>query len=158
MGSTMGAFLKSIILGFIAGAIATVTIHELINLAILHYWTDFPRQPWAMDPVSVTVGQTTLAEVPRFARDAFWGGIWGIIFALILGSVPKGSMTLKGLILGLLGPGVFGALIIVPAITGGEPFLGGNQNVIAGTLLMAAGFGAVAAWLYGFFTAGCRLP
>ncbi len=153
-----GVTLKSIFYGFIAGAIATVTVHELINLAILRYGIDFPRQPWSLDPVAVTVGQTTLAEVPRIVSDMFWGGIWGVIFSLILGSVPQGSMTLKGALLGLIGPALLGVFIIVPVIKGGELFLGGNQTAIACVLLILAGFGAATAWLYGFMTAGFRLP
>ena len=148
----------SILLGFIAGVIASVTVQELVNLAILNYGLEYPRQPWSMEAVPVTVGQTMLAEVPRFARDAFWGGIWGVVFSLILGSVPQGSMTLKGILLGLLGPGLLGTLILTPVITGGEVFFGGNQTVIACALLIGACFGAVTAWLYGFMTAGFRLP
>jgi hypothetical protein len=153
-----GFSLKHLILGFIAGAIATVTVHELINLAILRAGVDFPRQPWSMDPVTIKFGASTLAEIPRIASDTFWGGVWGMVFAVILGAVPKGSMTLKGILLGLIGPALLGVFILVPVIKGGELFLGGNQTAIGCVLLILAGFGAATAWLYGFLTSGCRLP
>lgn len=151
------SFFRNIILGFIAGAIATVTVHELINLAILNAGVDFPRQPWSLDPVAVRFGASSM-EIPRLASDMIWGGVWGSVFAIILGSVPKGSMTLKGILLGLLGPALLGVFILVPIIKGDELFLGGNMTAIGSVLAILAGFGAATAWLYGFFTSGCRLP
>ena len=34
----------------------------------------------------------------------FWGGLWGVVFALIADQVPGRAIWLKGLIFGLLGP------------------------------------------------------
>ena len=95
-----GTSLKSIIFGFVAGAIATVTVHEAINYVLLQAGI-FPRVPWSMEPVPGF-------GFPQIVSDATWGGLWGVIFALILGDVPKGSMTLKGIILGILGPALVG--------------------------------------------------
>ena len=98
-------------------------------------------------------------EIPQIASDALWGGLWGVIFALILGDVPKGSMTFKGILLGMIGPALIGIFILVPLLTGRIPlFLGGDGNLIGSVLLITAGFGAATAWLYGFMTSGCRLP
>jgi hypothetical protein len=140
-----------LILGFIAGAIATVTVHEAINYGLLHAGL-FPRVPWSMEPVP-GIG------IPRIASDAAWGGLWGVIFALILGDVPKGSMTLKGIILGILGPALVGVFILVPILTSKFPlFFNGDLHMIGPVLLILAGFGAATAWLYGFMTSGFRLP
>lgn len=146
-----GTSLKSLILGFIAGAIATVTIHEAISYILLQAGI-FPRVPWSMEPVAGT-------GIPQIVSDAAWGGLWGVIFALILGNVPKGSMTLKGALLGILGPALVGVFILVPILTSKFPlFFNGDPNPIGSVLLILAGFGAATAWLYGFLTSGCRLP
>ena len=146
-----GTSLKSLILGFIAGAIATVTVHEAINYILLQAGI-FDRVPWSLEPVPGF-------GFPQIVSDAAWGGLWGVIFALILGSVPKGSMTLKGAILGILGPALIGVFILVPILTSKFPlFFNGDLNPIGSVLLILAGFGAATAWLYGFFTSGCRLP
>jgi hypothetical protein len=146
-----GTSLKSIIFGFIAGAIATVTVHEAISYALLHAGI-FPRVPWSMAPVPGF-------GIPQIVSDAAWGGLWGVIFALILGDVPKGSMTLKGIILGILGPALVGVFILVPILTSKIPlFFNGDPHPIGSVLLILAGFGAATAWLYGFMTSGFRLP
>lgn len=142
--------LKSLMLGFLAGVIATLTVHELISLALLNAGA-FERVPWSMEPAAMT-------GIPQIASDAAWGGIWGAMFAVILGAKPKGSMTLRGILLGLLGPALLGVFLLVPFLKGEALFLGGNVDAIVAVLLIAAGFGAATAWLYGFFTAGLRLP
>jgi len=91
-----GISLKSLVLGFVAGAIAVVTAHEIINY-ILHYFDIFPRVPWSMTPAAMT-------GVPQIVSDAFWGGLWGVLFVLISDKIPGGNLTVKGLIFGILGP------------------------------------------------------
>ncbi|HML43650.1 MAG: hypothetical protein JNN24_04100 [Hyphomicrobium zavarzinii] len=145
-----GTSFKSLVLGFIAGAIALVTVHELIGLWLYNsgYAT---RLPWSMEPSLMT-------GYPQIATDAVWGGVWGAVFALILGSVPRGSMTFRGALLGLIGPALVGTLVLIPLIRSEPPFLGNDINLIWPVLATGAGFGAATAWLYGFLTSGCRLP
>ena len=146
----MGSVLKSLLLGFIAGAIAMVTVHELISQWLyIHEYTT--RIPWSMEP-------STLTGYPQIATDAVLGGVWGALFALILGTVPRGSMPLRGALLGLIGPGVLGALVLMPLVKGEPLFLNQDINLIWPFLVTATGFGAVTAWLYGFLSSGCRLP
>jgi hypothetical protein len=99
-----------------------------------------------------------LPQVPHVVNAALWGGLWGGLFGLFLGSQPHGSMTLRGALLGILGPAVAGSFLLAPLIQGGAPFLGGDVGGIIALLCIFAGFGAATAWLYGFFHAGCRLP
>lgn len=146
----MGSTLKSIVLGFIAGAIAMLTVHELVSQWL--YDTQITtRVPWSMEP-------STLTGYPQIVSDAVLGGLWGALFALILGAVPRGSMTVRGALLGLLGPAILGALVVVPAIRNEPLFMGQDINLIWPVLLTGAAFGAAAAWLYGFLSSGCRLP
>ena len=146
-------FLKKIVLGFIAGAIATVTVHEIIS-ALFHnpgIWTGWPRPSWNMDPAEMT-------GIPQIVSDMFWGGLWGSLFGLILGDRPHGSTTLKGILMGLIGPALIGVFLVIPFFTGRFPmFFGGESSKIIPVLVILAGFGAATAWLYGMFQYG-HLP
>jgi len=134
---------KSLALGFVAGAIAVVTVHEFINFILLQAGV-FPRVPWSMNPSAVT-------GVPQIVSDMFWGGVWGIIFVLLYSYIPGGGPTLKGLIFGIVGPAIIGVFILVPLITGRFPlFFGFDPKLIGSVLLILAGFGAAMGWLYGF--------
>lgn len=145
-----GASFKNVLLGFVAGAIAMVTAHELISLWLANVGVT-SRVPWSTEPSALT-------GLPQIAADAIFGGVWGAIFALILGNVPKGSMTLRGFFLGIIGPALIGTLVLVPIVKKEALFLGGNPDLVWPVLAMGAGFGVAAAWLYGFLTSGCRLP
>jgi hypothetical protein len=137
--------LYHLLMGFIAGAIAVVTAHEIINFILLKAGL-FPRKPWSMQPSAVT-------GVPQIVSDMFWGGLWGVLFALIYASIPGGSPALKGLIFGLVGPALIGVFILVPLITRRIPlFFGGDVKPIVSVLLILGGFGAAMGWLYGWLT------
>lgn len=141
----MNVSLKNLLMGFLAAAIATITVHELINFVLLQAGL-FPRAPWSMSPAAVT-------GVPQVLSDTFWGGLWGMLFALIQGSIPGGNLTVKGLIFGVVGPALIGVFILLPLITGRFPlFFGGDPKLIVSVLLILGGFGAAMGWLYGLFT------
>jgi hypothetical protein len=149
-------FIKAIVLGFIAGAIATVTIHEVISWLFLNYWTGWDRPSWNMEPVSNSLYPDLV--MPQIASDAFWGGLWGSLFGLILGARPEGMMTIRGAILGIFLPALIGVFIAIPFLTGRfPPFFGGDVSKLIPVLVILAGWGAMTAWLYGLFRYG-RLP
>lgn len=147
---------KGIVLGFIAGAIATLTVHELLSLLFNTYWTGWERVSWDMAPVT----NPFLSEitVPKIVSAAFWGGLWGSLIGLILGPRPQGPTTLWGILLGILGPALIGVFVAVPYLTERfPPFFGGDMSKIIPVLVILAGWGAATAWLYGFFRY-CHLP
>lgn len=145
-----GVSLKSLLLGFIAGAIAMVTVHELVSYCLTGAG-HMQREAWSMEP-------SVLTGYPQLATDAVFGGIWGAIFAILLGNPPRGSMTFKGILLGIIGPAVIGALALVPFLKQEPLFMGHDFALIWPVLVLGAAFGAATAWLYGFLTSGCRLP
>lgn len=148
---------KSLLLGFIAGALATVTAHELIIMLLQQNGFFAPRAPWSMEPI--TTGPMANFAVPQLVSAMFWGGIWGAIFAAIWGSTPQGPLTFKGALLGIIGPAVIGVFTLVPLITAKFPlFFAGEMDKIGAVVAILAGFGAVTGWIYGFLTSGCRLP
>jgi len=137
-----GLSLKSLALGFIAGAIAVATAHEIINFILLQAGV-FPRVPWSMDPAAMT-------GMPQIVSDMFWGGVWGILFVLLYNVIPGGGPTVKGLIFGIVGPAILGVFILVPLITGRFPlFFDFDPALVGSVLLILAGFGAAMGWLYG---------
>lgn len=150
--------IKSIALGFIAGAVATVTVHEFVSWLFNNpmLWTGWDRVSWDMEPVSNILFPDI--TVPKIVSAAFWGGLWGALIGLILGPRPQGSTTLAGIILGIVGPALIGVFIAVPLITERfPPFFGGDSSKIVPVLVILAAWGSATAWLYGFFRY-CHLP
>jgi hypothetical protein len=148
--------LKAIVLGFIAGAIATVTVHEFVSWLFSNpsLWTGWDRTSWSEQPVEwAMLGMT----VPAIVNAMFWGGIWGSIFGLILGAQPEGPMTFRGAAMGIVGPAIIGLFILVPLLKGAPPFFDGDASRIIPALIILACYGASTAWLYGAFRYG-RLP
>lgn len=138
--------LKGLAIGFIAGAIAVVTVHELINYLLLQAGV-FPRVPWSMEPAAMT-------GVPQIVSDALWGGLWGSLFILLADKIPGGSSIVKGIIFGMVGPAIIGVFILVPLITERFPlFFDYNPQMLGSVLLILGGWGAATAWLSGLLGA-----
>jgi hypothetical protein len=154
-GTTMNA-LKSLVVGFIAGAIAAVTVQEAISWLFVQYWTGWEAIPWSTERVPSLIMPTI--DLPWIIGHTLTGGLWGALFGLILGWKPVGMMTIRGAILGLFGPGLISAFITTPYLANRpSPLLDGNVSEIVPILCISASFGAVAAWLFGLFSWG-RLP
>ncbi len=144
--------LKGMVLGFIAGAIATVTVHEIISyiFTMPNVWTGWGRQSWDMSP--------NVFGVPNILSGAFWGGLWGALFPVVFGALPRGPLTIKGLVFGIIGPALIGVFVAIPLITHRIPlFFDGDISKIVPVLVILGGFGAAVGWLYGLF-AYKRLP
>ena len=86
-----------IVLGFVAAALSVLIVHEgIIYLLAQAGLVDLNRIPvWSMRPVRPW-------DVPTIANRVFWGGLWGILFAIVYHWIPGGMAWLKGLIYGLL--------------------------------------------------------
>lgn len=148
--------LKSIIVGFIAGVTAAVTVQEFVSWLFIRYWTGWNADPWSLESVRNLVIPDLY--LPWLASAALTGGLWGALFGLILGWKPQGMMTIRGAILGFFGPGLLGAMVAVPYLTqSASPFFNGDVEKIVPMFCIATAFGAAAAWIYGLFSWG-RLP
>jgi hypothetical protein len=80
--SSLGA-VRMILLGFIAGTVAVPAFHQLM-LVVLNAAGFASNQPWVTTPVAPF-------DVPRIASLSFWGGVWGIVFALAQARFPRGA-------------------------------------------------------------------
>jgi hypothetical protein len=83
------------VLGFIAAAISVLVVHEGI-IQLLNAAGYIPGRGWSMAPAIPPWG------VPRLINNIIWGGLWGVLFALVYGWIPGGMAWLKGLIFGLI--------------------------------------------------------
>ena len=77
-----GLTLKLLLLGFIAGFLATPLGHQIRSL-VLYYLVPGRNFPWNMAPNKAAYG------LPAIINLSFWGGVWGIIWALVYPYVPK---------------------------------------------------------------------
>jgi hypothetical protein len=112
------SLLRQPIIGFVAGAIAVATFHQLMVLALatagLTQGAFYSLRP--IPPLGV----------PEIVNQMFWGGVWGVVFALIVDRLPPWRAVVIGPLFGLCGPVLFGwtvmALIRHEALFGGfEP-------------------------------------
>ncbi len=82
-----GITVKFLLLGFAAGFLAVPLGHQV--MAFVHYLVGWrPTIPWDMGPnPRAAFGAFGL---PSMINLAFWGGVWGVLWALIEPKVPRG--------------------------------------------------------------------
>ena len=136
-----------IVLGFIAAAISVLVVHEAIIYGLTQYGL-IRGTAWGMQAIPPY-------GVPRLANNVFWGGLWGVLFALIYNWIPGGMAWLKGLIFGLCIV-VVSNWILLPLIKGqifGQAnqvlFAGWNQERMLAVALIVGGFGLGLGIIYG---------
>ncbi len=139
-----------VVLGFIAAVIAVLTVHEgIIYLLAVGDYLPPPNRAWSMTPPIPPYG------VPRLVNNAFWGGLWGVLFALVYNLIPGGMSWLKGLIFGVCMV-VVSNWILLPLIKG-QVFGQANQVLFGGwnpqrmliVMAIVGGFGLALGIIYG---------
>lgn len=97
----------AIVGGFLAGFFATLIFHQLA-VALL-WWLHFaPGPPYRMTPVPPF-------GVPAVFSLAFWGGVWGILFAYLSPWFGKGpGYWLKALLFGGIFPSLVALFVVLP--------------------------------------------
>jgi hypothetical protein len=147
-GEAMQGTIGRIVLGFIAAAISVLVAHEGI-IYLLNAGGYIPSQGWSMTPAIPPWG------VPRLVNNVFWGGLWGVLFALFYNWIPGGMAWLKGLIFGLFIV-VVSNWILLPLIKG-QVFGQANQVLFNGwnptrmliVAVIIGGFGLGLGIIYG---------
>jgi hypothetical protein len=124
---------RRLIVGFVAGALATVVFHQAMIL-LLHYAGQTPNFPWSMRP-------TGPLGVPAIVNSMFWGGLWGVAYMAVARFIPIGADLLRGAVYGLIGPFLLGNGVLVPLFKGGAYFWGGDVKRMVLGALIGAGFG-----------------
>jgi len=131
---------RDLALGFIAGALAVLIFHQIMVL-LLGFAGMARGAPWNMAPYGPL-------GVPRVLNSMFWGGVWGIVFALIADRLPKQwPLWLTGLAFGLIGPVLFGWTVMA-LIRGNALFAGFVPQRMLTSVLINGVFGIGVALIY----------
>jgi hypothetical protein len=116
--------------GFIAGFLATLIFHQL-TLAMLWAVHIAPFGPFSMAP-------TAPLGVPVVFSLAFWGGIWGIIYALVDSHFPSGKgYWLIAFLFGAIFPSLVALMVVLPLK--GRPMGGGWHPALLITAFLING-------------------
>jgi len=151
----MNTTLMRIIGGFIAGALAVLIFHQGMYVLIQQLQKmqvlgapPLAGMPWNMAPDPGAYG------MPRVLNQAFWGGLWGILFAFLIDSLP-GPDVVRGFIFGCVFPMLLGSWLVVALIKGqpifSNAFGKAGFNILAlrnGFLLNGVAFGIGLGVLY----------
>lgn len=126
-----GTVLKHVFFGFFAGFIATIIFHQL---ALTLLWA---AGITAMRPFPMTATQPL--GIPALISLAFWGGIWGIVFALLDASFPRAwGYWVTAFLFGAVLPSLVALLVVLPLK--GRPMGGGWHLPLLVTAFVINGF------------------
>jgi hypothetical protein len=104
------------VVGFIAGFLAVLIFHQPV-LALL------TSVGLAMTAVYSTQS-TAPFGVPQILSLSFWGGVWGVAFALVEGRIPRGAAYwFYAFLFGAIFPTLVAWFIVAPMK--GQPLAGG---------------------------------
>lgn len=78
-----GMSLAGLVIAFIAGVLAVPVFHQLL-LALMYVGGIVPFAPFNMTP-------TKPFGVPDVISNSFWGGVWGVVFALTIARWFRGA-------------------------------------------------------------------
>jgi hypothetical protein len=96
-----------LLLGFVAGALAVFTFHQ-ITIWLLASLGGGQGNFYSMTPVAPL-------GVPQVVNQAFWGGLWGCVFALLAERFPRHwPLWLAGFVFGAIGPTLVGWFVVAP--------------------------------------------
>lgn len=131
-------------LAFIAGFISVLVFHQGV-LAVLHTINFAPRAPY-----STTRTQPWL--IPQIWSSAFWGGVWGLLWAAIAPRFRQNkSYWLAALLFGAIAPTLVAWFLVTPLK--GQPIAGGwKLTGMVTALLVNGAWGVGTAGLLKFFS------
>ena len=99
--------MRAVVLGFLAGVLSTLIFHQ-ITIGILNSAGFVPSAPYSLRPIPPL-------GVPAVLNLAFWGGLWGIIWALVAEHQPRRWPSwLAGFLIGAILPTLVGWFVVAP--------------------------------------------
>ena len=135
--------MKRLLLGFVAGFLATIIFHQLA-IAALHMAGIAPRPAWNMTPVPPF-------GVPSVVSLSFWGGIWGAIMIPLIDRRRGGAYYGIALLFGAIAPVLVAWFISAPLHH--QPIAGGwkPRSMMIGPIVNGV-WGLATALFYALFT------
>lgn len=119
-----------LIFGFLAGFLATLIFHQL-TLALLWAVKLAPFAPFSMAP-------TQPFGFPAVFSLAFWGGIWGIVYAFIDHRFPsRVAYWVAAFLFGAIFPTIVALMVVLPLK--GKPMAGGWDPALLITAFLING-------------------
>jgi hypothetical protein len=131
---------KRWLLGFCAGFLATLIFHQL-TLAVLWGIGLAPFGPFSL-------AATSPFGVPAVFSLAFWGGVWGIVFALVeYRFPPPPAYWLTAFLFGAILPSLVALLVVLPLK--GKPLGGGwHPSLLVTAFLINGAWGIGTGWIF----------
>jgi hypothetical protein len=143
--TTAGLSLRLIALAFVAGFLAVPLFHQPM-LVLLHAIGLTPATPYAMRPLPPL-------GLPQVVSQSFWGGVWGIVFALVAPRFPRGALYwVAAVLFGAFALSLVAWFIVAP-LKGLPTAGGGRPSAIATGLLVNGAWGCGTALLLMAFRA-----
>jgi hypothetical protein len=105
----MNLSVRTLVIGFVAGAISVVVFHQGMVL-LLYFMGQTPNFPWNLTAMKGPY------PIPTLVNQMFWGGLWGVGFAAVGHMIPIAHNILRGVVFGLLGPFLLGNGLLVPLL------------------------------------------
>jgi hypothetical protein len=130
---------RIIIIGFLAGAVSVLVFHQGFIL-IAHLMGVLPNAPYSLEP-------TAPLGVPRVISAAFWGGLWGIALAVLLGRVRSADRLWVAVLFGGLLLPLVAAFVVTP-LKGGDMATWWNATTLLRAFIINGVWGLGAALLY----------
>lgn len=126
-----GITARKLVVGFVAGFIAVFLFHQPA-LALL-------SQLGIANAATYSFAAVPPFGVPRVISIAFWGGVWGVIYAAVEQRFPRGtSYWLYAFLFGAIFPTLVAWFVVAPMK--GQPIAGGWQvhRMITGFVINGA--------------------
>jgi hypothetical protein len=109
---------RKLILGFVAGFIAVLLFHQPV-LALL-------TQMGIAKAATYSFAAVPPFGVPRVISIAFWGGVWGVVYAAVEQRFPRGAQYwVYAFLFGAIFPTLVAWFVVAPLK--GQPVAGGWQ-------------------------------
>ncbi|MBI3505873.1 MAG: hypothetical protein HY059_13615 [Proteobacteria bacterium] len=140
---------RALAIHFACGFLAVLLFHQCAIL-ILNQLGFIPNGPYRTNPIPPF-------GVPAFLNQAFWGGVWGLVYAFVRGRIPAAlPVAVAGFLFGVVGPTFFGWFVLAPLR--GQPVASGFviPNMLRGIFINGSyglGLALIAAYAGRFMTA-----
>jgi hypothetical protein len=135
---------QKFLVGFLAG---------VLSVAVFHQGVVFLFGVFGLgDGLVYSFRPTAPLGVPRVISQMFWGGLWGILFVVVIDRLPgRWPLAVVGFLFGAVGPTLFGLLVVTP-LRGQSVVAALLPSRLAWSILVNGSFGVglalIVEWLF----------